>query len=244
MGDLLYVGPATRAKLEGKGIYTIGALAQTPPERLSSWLGKWGRMLWVFAGGLDHSPVTRMGEEAAIQSVGNSCTTPRDLESDEDVRMTLYILSDSVAARLREQGLRGRTVSLSIRDNMLASFTRQKKLPDPTCLTEEIAGEAFALFQKNYRWERGIRSIGVSVSDLSSRSEPLQLDLLGKQLRREEREALEDAMDHLRRRYGNQCVRRGVTLSDAQFAGMDPKREHVIHPVGFIPAGGKVGGGF
>lgn len=244
VGDLLYVGPATRAKLEGKGIYTIGALAQTPPERLSSWLGKWGRMLWVFAGGLDHSPVTRMGEEAAIQSVGNSCTTPRDLESDEDVRMTLYILSDSVAARLREQGLRGRTVSLSIRDNMLASFTRQKKLPDPTCLTEEIAGEAFALFQKNYRWERGIRSIGVSVSDLSSRSEPLQLDLLGKQLRREEREALEDAMDHLRRRYGNQCVRRGVTLSDAQFAGMDPKREHVIHPVGFIPAGGKVGGGF
>lgn len=82
------------------------------------------------------------------------------------------------------------------------------------------------------------------MSDLSSRSEPLQLDLLGKQLRREEREALEDAMDHLRRRYGNQCVRRGVTLSDAQFAGMDPKREHVIHPVGFIPAGGKVGGGF
>lgn len=243
VGDLLYVGSATRSKLEGKGIYTIGELANTPPERLSSWLGKWGRMLWIFANGLDRSPVTRLGEEAAIKSVGNSCTTPRDLETEGDVRMTLSILSDSVAARLREQGLRGRTVTLTVRDSQLYSFSRQKKLPDPTCLTEEIAAGALDLFRKNYRWERGIRSIGVSVSDLSSRKDPLQLDLLGVQARREELEALEDAVDGLRRRYGNQCVRRGLSLSDAHFAEMDPKGEHIIHPVGFIPAGGKVGGG-
>ncbi|MDR3210064.1 MAG: DNA polymerase IV, partial [Oscillospiraceae bacterium] len=42
VGDLLYVGRATRAKLESKYIRTIGALAQTPPEALNRWFGKAG----------------------------------------------------------------------------------------------------------------------------------------------------------------------------------------------------------
>ena len=85
---------------------------------LVSLLGKMGSVLWGFANGYDNS-----GQEenthAAIKSVGNSTTTPRDLTTDEDVKIIIYVLSESVAARLRENGSRCRTVEISIRDNEL-----------------------------------------------------------------------------------------------------------------------------
>jgi DNA polymerase-4 len=46
--------------------------------------------------------VRRENTSAPIKSIGNSTTTPRDLETDEDVKIILYVLAESVAARLRE----------------------------------------------------------------------------------------------------------------------------------------------
>ena len=45
---------------------------------------------------------------------GNSTTTPKDLLCDEDVKIVLYILAESVAARLRENGFRCRVVEISV----------------------------------------------------------------------------------------------------------------------------------
>lgn len=235
--DLLYVGRATARKLFDHGIATIGGVAQTEPLLLERWLGKWGRMLWRFANGLDDSPVCVYGDEAVIQSVGNSATTPRDLEDDGDVRLMLTVLADSVAERTRELGFLGQTVSLSVRDAGLACFTRQRKLERPTCLTGEIAGAAFSLFQEHYRWERPIRSIGLSLSGLSCGDVPVQFDLFCDQARREKRARLESAVDGLRGRFGHACVRRAVVMADRDFAGMNPKGEHIIHPVGYLKGG-------
>ena len=124
VSDLLYVGPATKRKLNGFGVHTIGELAQTPVEILRSKFGKIGDILWCFSNGLDSSPVADFQNQPIVKSIGNSTTTPRDLERDEDVKMILYVLADSVARRLREQGLKGRTIHSSVRDNSLFSFTR------------------------------------------------------------------------------------------------------------------------
>ena len=113
--DLLYVGPATRRKLKSYGIVTIGQLAQTPPETLGKWFGKWGLVLSSFANGLDASPVARTGEEALIKSVGNSTTAPRDLTCDEDASIIFWMLAESVAERLREGGFMCRTVQITLR---------------------------------------------------------------------------------------------------------------------------------
>ena len=59
----------------------------------------------IFANGWDDSPVKREHTHALIKSIGNSTTTPRDLETDEDVKIILYVLAESVAARLRENGV-------------------------------------------------------------------------------------------------------------------------------------------
>lgn len=70
------------------------------------------------------SPVRKENTHGEIKSVGNSTTTPRDLVNDEDVKIILYVLSESVAARLRENGFKCRTVEITIRDKDLYAFTR------------------------------------------------------------------------------------------------------------------------
>ena len=72
--DLLYVGPATERKLKSRCVKTIGDLANTPPSLLQSWLGKMGLILHSFANGLDTSPVSPIGEQVLIKSVGNALT--------------------------------------------------------------------------------------------------------------------------------------------------------------------------
>ena len=119
VSDLLYVGNATNKKLYSMGIRTIGDLAKSDETLLVRKLGKMGSILWAFANGYDESPVKLENTSAPVKSVGNSTTTSRDMETDEDVKIVLYILAESVAARLRENGFRCRTVEISVRDKEL-----------------------------------------------------------------------------------------------------------------------------
>lgn len=96
VSDLLYVGNATNKKLDSMGIRTIGDLAKSDETLLVRKLGKMGSILWAFANGYDESPVKLENTSAPVKSVGNSTTTPRDMETDEDVKIVLYILAESV----------------------------------------------------------------------------------------------------------------------------------------------------
>ena len=100
VADLLYVGKSTNRKLALFGIKTIGDLARADEDVLNSHLGKMGSILWSFANGYDDSPVKLENTHAPIKSVGNSTTTPKDLVCDEDVKIVLYILAESVSASL------------------------------------------------------------------------------------------------------------------------------------------------
>ena len=234
LSDLLYVGPATKRKLNGFGVHTIGELAQTPVEILRSKFGKIGDVLWCFSNGLDSSPVADFQNQPVVKSIGNSTTAPRDLERDEDVKMILYVLADSVARRLREQGLKGRTIHISVRDNSLFSFTRQKSLLSYTNLTGEIAGEALSLFREHYQWKRPVRSIGISVSDLEAGTICSQTSLFCDEVKREKVERLDKALDRLKARFGTFAVQPAVLLKDRKLSGFDPKNDHIIHPVGYF----------
>ena len=234
VSDLLYVGPATKRKLNGFGVHTIGELAQTPVEILRSKFGKIGDVLWCFSNGLDSSPVADFQNQPVVKSIGNSTTAPRDLERDEDVKMILYVLADSVARRLREQGLKGRTIHISVRDNSLFSFTRQKSLLSYTNLTGEIAGETLSLFREHYQWKRPVRSIGISVSDLEAGTICSQTGLFCDEVKREKMERLDNAVDRLKARFGTFAIQPAVLLKDRKLSGFDPKNDHIIHPVGYF----------
>ena len=234
--DLLYVGPATRRKLNWYGVRTIGQLAALDPRRLGEWFGKMGYVLSAFARGTDQTPVAKQGWQAAVKSVGNSATTPRDLVCDEDAWLMLLILSESVATRLRELALKCTVVEISLRDSELCSFTRQQKAESPTDTCLEIARAAFALFRRSYSWGRPLRSIGVRASGLVAAGEPVQLSLLRDETRREKQERLDRAVDAVRERYGYGSVQRALVHTDPALGGIDPT-SHTIHPVGCFNGG-------
>lgn len=176
--DLLYVGSRTGKKLANYCVHTIGDLATANPNFLKEKLGKIGPMLWGFANGLDTGAVAKYeGREAQapIKSIGNSWTTPRDLLTDEDTWIVLYLLSESVAARLRENHFRCRGVEVSLWDSSLFSFERQCKLSQPTMQEKDIAEAAYQLYKKNYRWSEHLRSVGVRAIDLRPDTEPNQI---------------------------------------------------------------------
>ncbi len=231
---LLYVGPATARKLRARCIRTIGDLAATDPELLHSWLGKMGYVLHAFANGNDTAPVATLGEEAVIKSVGNSTTTPRDLTCLEDVNIVFYVLAESVAARMRENGLRAKTVQISLRDSDLFSFERQCRLAVPSCLASELHDVAMELVRSNYRFQKPLRSVGLRGVELVPLEGNVQLSLFEDPLRREKRERLEDTVDNLRRRFGPGAVTRAVTMCDPSLGTLNPKDDHTIHPVGYF----------
>jgi DNA polymerase-4 len=231
------VGRATKAKLHRLGITTIGELAATPVSLLHGLFGKVGDVLYTFSNGLDESPVMQMDEESMIKSVGNSTTTPRDLTCNEDVKITLFVLCESVCARMREHGFTCRTVAVSIRDNALFRFERQCKLPRPSHISGEIADAAMRLFTESYTWPRPIRSIGVRCTDLEPVSTPLQLSVFSDEQQRRKFEALDSTVDEIRRRFGHFVLQRACMLADKPLGGINPKGDHIIHPVGFFKDG-------
>ena len=230
--ELLYVGRATHAKLKRKGIFTIGDLANSNPENLRFWLGKMGVVLWQFANGLDTSPVSNIGAKSLIKTVGNSTTAPRDLVTDEDIKITLMLLSESVSARLREYGFICRTVQIGIRDNELEWFERQGKLEIPNRTAKSIFELAFSLFKKHSNG-KPIRSLSVRACDLKP-MDFVQLSLLPDVVQLQKQEELEAAMDNLRNRFGHFSVQKGMMLSDKELSNLDPKNDHIIHPMSFF----------
>ena len=159
--------------------------------------------------------------------------TPRDLVSELDVKIILMALSESVGARLRENGFQCRTVEISIRDNGLYHFTRQCKLDRASNLTEEIARTAFELFQKNYNWEHPIRSLGVRGCDLVSEEMPYQLDLFMDETKREKIKKMDQVVDEIRGRFGYQSIQRAFMYQDKILAQLNAK-EHTVHPQAYF----------
>ena len=239
--ELLYVGRATKRKLNQYGIRTIGELATADRKFLHRTLGKMGVVLSVFANGDDQTPVSYEDEHAPIKSIGNSTTTPRDLENETDVSIIIYLLAESVSARLRENHFVGDVIEISVRDNELHSFTRQRKISMPTNITSEIGSYAMQIFKENYNWNKPIRSIGVRVADLMTDTVPVQLDLFNNQERRERQHKMDLAVDEIRRRFGYYSIQRGMMHQDRRLSSVNAKDDHTVHPHGYMERGNRTG---
>ena len=234
VSDLLYVGPATTRKLARIGVCTIGQLANLDESILAYKFGKIGYMLKAFALGLDTSPVKPIEVSLPIKSVGNSTTPPHDIENMTDVKELVYLLAESVATRLRENNFKARCISVSARTTELISSSCQTTLSQSTCLAKEIAETALRLFEQRFRFGFPFRSMGINCSQLSPLDAPVQVDMFGEDERRVKQEQLERSIDGLRSRFGHQVIRRGIVLSDLSYSEINPKEEHIIHPVGFL----------
>lgn len=240
--DLLYVGAATERKLHSSGIDTIGQLAEASETLLRRRLGKMGLVLRSFARGDDASAVRPLDlcsndVRRPVKSYGNGITFPRDITDPATAKAVTWMLAESVAQRMREGAALCRTVSVGVRDaETLLTVGRQATLRTPTNITSEVAACAWGLMLqlRDFCPERPVRGLHVRASNLVPRSDSVQLSLFDPLPRRTQLERLDEAIDDLRRRFGNNAVVWGPKASCAETAAMDAKRDNTVHPVSFF----------
>ncbi len=227
---LLFVGKATAKKLSSVGIATIGQLAAAEPSFLKRYLGKWGETLSVYARGEDLTPVRNMNDAADLKSIGNSVTYREDIYNYRDIERLLYVLSESVAARLRSSGLgKADTVHLWVRDKEMENYSFQKKVR-PTALCGEIAEAAFLLFKSQYKARRAVRGLGVTVSGFDKGVEQMSIDDLAGSYDKKDR--VERVVGEIRKKYGYGTIQRGIMYEDRTALSMDVRGERLVRPGG------------
>ena len=209
VGAMLFVGRSAQRTLAQYGVETIGQLAACRPEMIEKLLGKLGRQMHEYANGLDRSPVRPQAEREPVKSVGNGTTFPHDLTRWEEVRAGLAALSDSVAMRLRRQGLYCSGVQVTIKDSSFSSISRQKRLESPTRLMKDIQRAAMELTRSAWRAPTPIRMLTVTALHITESAESFeQLDLLGagRAVSDARQEQLESAVRAIRDKFGDGSI--------------------------------------
>ena len=209
VGAMLFVGRSAQRTLAQYGVETIGQLAACRPEMIEKLLGKLGRQLHEYANGLDRSPVRPQAEREPVKSVGNGTTFPHALTRGEEVRAGLAALADSVAMRLRRQGLYCSGVQVTIKDSSFRSISRQKRLESPTRLMKDIQRAAMELTRSAWRAPTPIRMLTVTALHITESAESFeQLDLLGagRAVSDARQEKLESAVRAIRDKFGDGSI--------------------------------------
>ena len=209
VGDLLFGGRAAQRTLGQYGVETIGQLAACKPEMLEQLMGKMGVQLYRYANGLDDAPVRPQHQREPVKSVGNSTTFPENLTRWEEIRSGLQLLSDSVAGRLRKEGLYCGGVAVAVKDAQFRTVSRQMRLGAPTHLMRDIFEAAQELTRRIWKAPTPVRLLSVTALYITDSADSYQqLDLLAGDapLRDQRQEQLESAMDAIRGKYGRDAI--------------------------------------
>ena len=206
VSDLFFVGRATAAKLFKMGIKTIGQLAQTDVTFLKRCLKKHGEVIWAFANGYDTSVVR--SEPEANKGYGNSTTIAFDVTDAGTAKLVLLALAETVGTRLREAGVGAEVVAVGIKTYDLRYASHQMVLPNATNITNEIHRYACRLFDD--LWDGSpIRHLGIHTSRIRDHVNMRQIDMFD-HTDYEKLEQMDQAVDAIRRRYGNDAVMRAA----------------------------------
>ena len=189
------VGERTHELLGRLGVRTVGELASVPPRALEATLGEGSaRHLTELAGGRDDRPVVPY---EAPKQVSHEETFDRDIDAEEDVLRELLRLAFRVAARIREDGFRARTVTIKVRLASFTTLTRSRTLADPTDTGADLYRTAAALYRAIPGQRRRIRLLGVAATGLiPAGADQLALVRAGRW------EDAERALDRIDRRFG------------------------------------------
>lgn len=215
VSDLFYVGHASLKKLASVGVKTIGELAVLDERFLKASMKSHGLLIKQYANGIDNSEV--ITESPAQKGYGNSLTTPKDVMQPELAKQFLLSLAETVSARLRADGAKISVVAISIRDYNLQFYGHQRSLFTPTDLTIEIYREASKCFDELWNG-LPIRHLGIHTSNVTA--EASRQMYLFETVDYEKQKKVERAVDELRKRFGQDVVKRACFLPSTQKEAM------------------------
>lgn len=227
IGELFMAGRSSVEALKKLEIDTIGDLANADLGLIELHLKSHGKMLWEFANGIDHSEV--QPEQSEAKGVGNSTTLSEDAATVEEAMKVFHKLAKSVGARLRKAGQRAGMVSMEIKYYDFRTASHQKQLLKPTNEDQVLYETACQLFKEIWSGEP-VRLLGIRTAKLSAESEPEQMTLFDMELPQppdEKHQRLNAAMEAIRKRYGNDAVKKASLMkkTDGKNDGKKKKNE-------------------
>ena len=228
--ELFSIGASTAEKLERAKIRTIGDLANTPLDRVQKIVGiKLGKQIHDYANGIDDSPVLSAPEEAKGYSI--STTLEEDVVTAEQAHKVLLALTDTVTARMPADNVKAYCVAVSIRSNDFKTRSHQRKMTDPTDISNEVYKLSKQLFAELWDGRTPLRLIGVALTDLTN-EETSQMSLFPDE-KKERSRKLDQAYDAINRKFGAATIQRGSSLkSDLRVGKKYQAQVEQIHRIG------------
>jgi DNA polymerase-4 len=209
LGDIPGIGPKAQARLREHGLVRVDDALATDDAALVRWLGE-REAAWLGerVRGVDDSPVEARAE---AKSLSREDTFPADLHDDADLERELLRLVVRVAADLRGEGLRARTVTVKMRDADFTTRQSSRTLPSPVesdRAIHQVARRQLAALRTARR--TGARLLGVTLSGLSGDGYATQLPLFDAPsdapLESERDRALSRVVDGVRARFGDAAI--------------------------------------
>lgn len=208
ISELFMVGRKSIPKLQKMGIKTIGDLAKKDEKELIKAFGKYGKMIWEYANGIDLSEVNYKQEKP--KGIGNSITLPYDYSNIEKLEEVLLALVEQVTYRLRHHELLTNVVNVQIKTNEFKVLSHQRKLDFPTDSTKIIQEMAKKLLKEIYN-NVPIRLIGVRVDQLVEK-EQRQISLF-ENTENEKQKKIDSVLDKIKEKYGYETITRAGKMN-------------------------------
>ncbi|MFO7276166.1 MAG: DNA polymerase IV [Pseudomonadota bacterium] len=201
------LGRKTGQKVEAAGIHTLGELRRASDAVLWPIFGRHTPRIRERAAGIDERPVTPDWEEKSLSAEE---TFDTDIADPARLHAELARLADRSCARLRAKRLVAGCVTVKIRRHDFATFTRQRSFAPHSNESRVVANLAHVLLDEWLRSQPGarLRLLGVGVSDLAPAE---QLDLF-EVPGRTPSTPLDEAIDRIRERFGQDAVRRASSI--------------------------------
>ena len=197
------IGNKTYQLLRSMGVLNIKTLSMIPPEMMERVMGKNGIVIWKKANGIDNSPVRSYSER---KSISTERTFDKDTIDIIKLKQKLITMVEKVAYQLRKQKKLTSCITVKIRYSNYDTHTLQKHIPY-TAFDHILLKIVLELFDKLYQRRMLIRLIGVRLSSLVNGSQ--QLNMFEDT---PEMTSLYMAMDNMRKRFGEQSVKRAVGI--------------------------------
>ena len=159
------VGPVTAAKMERLGIRTGADLRRQSLAFLQHHFGKSGPWYYAIARGEDDRPVN---PDRTRKSSGSETTFASDLTEPEAIEAGVAAMVDEVWTWCETAGRRGRTVTVKVKWADFQQSTRSRSLAEPVASREALRDVSRLLVRSLYPPARGVRLVGVSLSNLET----------------------------------------------------------------------------
>lgn len=210
--ELLFVGRRTTKTLEKYGIKTIGDIALSQGSFMKKILGKNGFDLWLYANGMDTSPVSHIDSKPMMKSVSRGITCVESLLSIYEAQRVIAELCISVSKGLRREHLLATGIQVAVKDDNLTVKQYSAPLEFPTFSAKELFDSVVLLFFEKHKWKRNIRSISVRTYNLVNEKSFQQLTLGYDIVTHEKQEIVDTALTEIREKQGKNTVFNGCRL--------------------------------